>query len=725
MTPYSAFVGLFLLMVKLVESTQNYDLLAVTVATEETDGFKRFMRSAKKYDINVKVLGLGEEWKGGDVANSAGGGQKVNILRQGLKEFKDKDDLVIMFVDSYDLVFSDDKQSILEKFKKFDANVIFSAEGYCWPDSSLRSQYPEVKQTEKRYLNSGGFIGLAKNLYDVVSYKTIKDSDDDQLYYTKIFLDKSLRSKHNIKLDTKSEIFQNLNGALGDTTLKFKGSKSYMYNVKTGTHPSIIHGNGPIKNEFNRLSNYLVDSWTVSSGCQACDEDTISLEGVKESDYPTVLIGIFIEHPTAFLREFFEDILNLAYPKSKIDLYIHNWESHHRKLVEKFINEHKLDYNSLTSISPFDDVDEIKGRDRAIDECIKKNCQYYLAVDSDAHLSNAYTLQSLIEQNRSIIAPMLSRDGRLWSNFWGALNKDGFYARAEDYVDIVERRKIGVWNSPFISSVFLIHGFRLPALRNSHGKPNIDPDMAFSQAARDKGIFMYVSNRQVFGHLINSDNYDTDHNTDELFQIFDNPSDWERRYIHEDYYKNFDAGVVAEQPCPDVYWFPIVSPEFCQTFIDEMESYGQWSGGKNSDPRLAGGYENVPTVDIHMNQVGLERQWLHFLQKYVSPLQLSVFTGYVHDPPTAIMNFIVRYKPDEQPLLRPHHDSSTFTINIALNTPGVDFEGGGCRFIRYNCSVTATRKGWLLMHPGRLTHYHEGLRVTKGTRYIMISFVDP
>lgn len=29
------------------------------------------------------------------------------------------------------------------------------------------------------------------------------------------------------------------------------------------------------------------------------------------------------------------------------------------------------------------------------------------------------------------------------------------------------------------------------------------------------------------------------------------------------------------------------------------------------------------------------------------------------------------------------------------------------------------------MHPGRLTHYHEGLEVTNGTRYIMISFVDP
>lgn len=40
----------------------------------------------------------------------------------------------------------------------------------------------------------------------------------------------------------------------------------------------------------------------------------------------------------------------------------------------------------------------------------------------------------------------------------------------------------------------------------------------------------------------------------------------------------------------------------------------------------------------------------------------------------AIMNFVVRYRPDEQPFLRPHHDSSTFTINIALNRKNIDYE---------------------------------------------------
>jgi hypothetical protein len=39
--------------------------------------------------------------------------------------------------------------------------------------------------------------------------------------------------------------------------------------------------------------------------------------------------------------------------------------------------------------------------------------------------------------------------------------------------------------------------------------------------------------------------------------------------------------------------------------------------------------------------------------------------------------------------------------------------------------VASTRRGWAIIHPGRLTHLHEGLPTTKGKRYIMVSFVDP
>ena len=51
---------------------------------------------------------------------------------------------------------------------------------------------------------------------------------------------------------------------------------------------------------------------------------------------------------------------------------------------------------------------------------------------------------------------------------------------------------------------------------------------------------------------------------------------------------------------------------------------------RKQDARLEGGYENVPTRDIHMNQIGYESQWLRIIDTYIRPLQESVFDGYIH-----------------------------------------------------------------------------------------------
>ena len=40
-------------------------------------------------------------------------------------------------------------------------------------------------------------------------------------------------------------------------------------------------------------------------------------------------------------------------------------------------------------------------------------------------------------------------------------------------------------------------------------------------------------------------------------------------------------------------------------------------------------YESVPTRDIQMSEIGYEREWLHFLNTYVRPLQEKVIKGHV------------------------------------------------------------------------------------------------
>jgi len=236
-----------------------------------------------------------------------------------------------------------------------------------------------------------------------------------------------------------------------------------------------------------------------------------------------------------------------------------------------------------------------------------------------------------------------------------------------------------------------------------------------------------VTNELEFGRTLYNDevpiNQDVRH--PDMWQIDKNHVDWEAKYIHPDFYTTLQQSrAEISQPCPDVYMFPLMTETYADALVDTMNDFGKWSSGSNEDERISGGYENVPTRDIHMNQVGYEKQWLHFLKTYPAEIVNKVYTGFYPKAQSSMM-FVVRYKPDEQPFLRPHHDASTWTMNVALNHHGVDYEGGGCRFTRYNCSVTGIPKGWALIHPGRLTHQHEGLYTTKGTRYIFVSFVDP
>jgi hypothetical protein len=181
------------------------------------------------------VLGLGNKWLGGDM-NYAGGGFKVNLLKKELESIKD--DVIVLFTDAYDVVLGAEKDEFLRRFKAFGADVVFGAEKFCWPKEELKSKYPEIPlddldeddpdktadrttttKGQYRFLNSGGFIGLAGVLRQMVNAKEIADQDDDQLFYTEIFLDEDMRKRFNIKLDYKAQIFQNLNGAMGNNTV--------------------------------------------------------------------------------------------------------------------------------------------------------------------------------------------------------------------------------------------------------------------------------------------------------------------------------------------------------------------------------------------------------------------------------------------------------------------------------------------------------------------------
>ena len=83
-----------------------------------------------------------------------------------------------------------------------------------------------------------------------------------------------------------------------------------------------------------------------------------------------------------------------------------------------------------------------------------------------------------------------------------------------------------------------------------------DSDMAFCEALRDKvrhhtkqflkskllltlflqqGVFIYVSNRLDWGHLVDPANFNPEYVNPDFYEIMSNKWDWERRYIHPNY----------------------------------------------------------------------------------------------------------------------------------------------------------------------------------------------
>ena len=210
-------------------------------------------------------------------------------------------------------------------------------------------------------------------------------------------------------------------------------------------------------------------------------------------------------------------------------------------------------------------------------------------------------------------------------------------------MDIVERKRVGVFNVPYISGAYLMSSelveillVTYPGLASSpwrHEYFESDPEIAFATNLRRLGVFMFVTNEEYFGRLVDTDHMPVGKLFPELWQAEHNRVDFEEDYIDPLYWEYVKEGVELFEPCPDVVAFPFFTEKGGYDMIAELEHYGQWSGGNDAheDKRLAGGYENVPTVDIHLNQIGMHDEWLYIVKTYASYMVSKFYTGYSPD----------------------------------------------------------------------------------------------
>lgn len=462
----------------------EFKIQLVTVASDPTDGYERFMESCRIMGCPVVTLGMGEPWVW-DLTNSPGGGKKINLFKKYLDQFDTDDRSVMVFTDSYDVVMVDSLQSILMKFLSFNADVVFSAETDIWPDPTIAKQFPRPLNNPYVYLNSGGYVGSVKNLKKIMSVE-LTDGDDDQLYFQHRYLE-SVRSESELKivLDHTCTIFQTMSSRFEE--IKVDVEQNLVHNILFPlSRPSVLHGNGGVKSKMhlNSLANYVPKRFDMKTGFMDIRSDKSIL---NQNNYILFLIQVHEETVQNYVN-----VLSQSYP--------------HNYFRFRFYGLYPRNKLGLPAEIPYTycrtDVDIRNFVIRAV-ESIPSD--YYFMGTTNHFLTDPNVLIKLLMANYGIVAPMLvSKQTNTFSNFWGDVAANGYYARSEDYHRIVKREQRGVWNVPYISGSMLIRHNRMTDVLKelkSQELTNEDFDMYFCRVLRRKYIFLHVMNFDDYGYV--------------------------------------------------------------------------------------------------------------------------------------------------------------------------------------------------------------------------------
>jgi hypothetical protein len=163
------------------------------------------------------------------------------------------------------------------------------------------------------------------------------------------------------------------------------------------------------------------------------------------------------------------------------------------------------------------------------------------------------------------------------------------------------------------------------------------------------------------------------------------------------------------------YYNNIYSPDICKWIINECELYAINNGGWTIKR-----HSNYPTTDLPIEVV---KPIFNFICESFKTISEKILTSYCLNNKKIHLNykdvFVVKYKFNEQSYLDLHTDGSFLSFQILLSNNN-DFKGGGTYFD--DGIVMYPNQGDLIIHSSRIKH--GGLPITKGTRYLLVGFID-
>ena len=229
----------------------------VTVATSENAGLRLLLKSCEHFSIDMEILGFGKPY--------FGNGSKIELVTKFLRKLPG--DEIVLFTDAYDSFFVREISDLEQDFLRRNQTVLFSAEdNYYFRVQSFRNfflhpyyriKYPksESDYPDYRYLNSGGYMGFATEILEVLEGAGIKaNMHSDQANLHRYFVD----NPGKIQLDYNHDIFTNY-GKFAEP-VRFSIANDVLTNRLTNSNPYVFHFPGLARrglNEFSQKFSFL------------------------------------------------------------------------------------------------------------------------------------------------------------------------------------------------------------------------------------------------------------------------------------------------------------------------------------------------------------------------------------------------------------------------------------------------------------------------------------
>jgi hypothetical protein len=238
---------------------------------------------------------------------------------------------------------------------------------------------------------------------------------------------------------------------------------------------------------------------------------------------PKVLLSILARNKAHVLPHFLYCIDNLDYDKKAITVYINTnnniddtipilqkWAEMHRdEYAEILFDEHKVE--DLPDGDPhhwnahrFKVLGAIRNKGLKLTTTCR--CDFHFVVDCDNFITPC-TLKALVEKNVPIIAPLLRtipNKNCMYSNYFCAVNKWGYFEDHPDYYKILYHQMIGAFEVPLVHCTYLVRADAIDSLTYVDGTDDYE-FVIFSRSARNNQIPQVICNEHDFGTILHAD----------------------------------------------------------------------------------------------------------------------------------------------------------------------------------------------------------------------------